>query len=170
MLACIVVVQVKDDNMSFLATPLPSHTNIQQSMLFAISALSLLSVFPTVEAGASFSQLEPITTPRRSAAGGVVNNFNDGSPETWVTGGSTSESHGPVDLVEVYSLSWGDWRQEASMLQARSHHGAAPLNGNLFVGGGITDCGDQHCQTEKVEKYTPSIKTWTQVSPMNRAR
>jgi N-acetylneuraminic acid mutarotase len=34
----------------------------------------------------------------------------------------------------------------------------------------MTDCGDQHCQTEKVEKYTPSSKTWSQVSPMSRAR
>jgi hypothetical protein len=139
-------------------------------MLFAVSALSLLTFLPAAEAGASFNQLEPITTPRRSSAGGVVDNWNDGSPEAWVTGGVTSDSQGPVDLVEVYSFSWGDWRQEASMLQARAHHGAAALGGNLYVGGGITDCDEKHCQTEKVEKYTPSTKTWSQVNAMSRAR
>jgi N-acetylneuraminic acid mutarotase len=139
-------------------------------MLFTVSVLSVLALLPTAKAGPSFNKLEPITTARRSAAGGVLDNLNDGSPEAWVTGGSSSESQGPLDLVEVYSLSWGDWRQEASMLQARSHHGAASLNGNLYVGGGITNCGDSHCQTEKVEKYSPSTKTWSQVSPMCKAR
>jgi len=139
-------------------------------MLFAVSALSLLTLIPSVDAGPSFNQLEPITTSRRSSAGGVVDNWNDGSPEAWVTGGVTSDSNGPVDLVEVYSFSWGDWREEASMLQARAHHGAASLGGNLYVGGGITNCGDSHCQTEKVEMYTPSTKTWAQVSAMSRAR
>lgn len=114
-------------------------------------------------------RLEPITTPRRSAAGAIVNNFKDGSPEAWVVGGVTA--NGPVDLVEVYSLSWGDWRQEASMLQPRAHHGAAALGGNLFVGGGEISCGGTaFCQTEKVEMYAPSTKTWSQVSSLSQAR
>lgn len=139
-------------------------------MLFAASALSFLAILPSVDAGPSFNKLDPITTPRRSSAGGVVDNWNDGSSEVWVTGGVTSDSQGPVDLVEVYSLSWGDWRQEASMLEPRAHHGAASLAGNLYVGGGITNCGEDHCQTESFEKYTPSTKTWSKQTAISRAR
>jgi N-acetylneuraminic acid mutarotase len=85
-----------------------------------------------------------------------------GYPEIWVVGGSNPSVEGDIGTsVEVYSTVWDEWRVEKSLKYSRSDHGAAPVNGTLYVGGGLASCGSETCLTSTVESYTPSTASWT---------
>lgn len=57
---------------------------------------------------------------------------------------------------------------------SRSDHGAAPVNGSLYVAGGMSAClnvkGNNVCNISDVSVYTPETKSWKNIAPMNVAR
>mmetsp|Transcript_6118 Transcript_6118/g.9232 ORF Transcript_6118/g.9232 Transcript_6118/m.9232 type:complete len:350 (-) Transcript_6118:211-1260(-) len=117
-------------------------------------------------AGSSFSTWSPIPTARRGAVGGILYNSKD-YPEVWVTGGYNPDIQNTGSIVEVYNTAYDEWRAVVSLSEGRSDHGAAPLAGALYVGGGITD--DMR-NTSSVEKYTSNDDAWSEVTPLNTAR
>lgn len=142
-------------------------------MIFIVTLIA--NYFMCIRAGASFQTYAPIPTSRRGAVGGILIGKSD-IPEVWVTGGSNSELP-LVDVgksVQVYNSGFDAWRDEVPLLVSRSDHGAAPLNGSLYVGGGMTSCdlplGGNVCNISAVERYSYETAAWTEIAPLNVAR
>jgi hypothetical protein len=131
-------------------------------MIFSLLFLNSLSF---IIAGPSFYKYSPIPSPRYGAVGGILyDKYN--SPEVWVLGGSNPAIQGIESSVEVYSANWDEWRTETSLRTARTDHGAAPVNGTLYIGGGLVSGSP----TDSVEVYSPSSKSWSVAPSLKIAR
>jgi len=130
-----------------------------------ILSLLFFGSFSFTLAGPSFYKYTPIPTPRYNSVGGILyDKYN--SPEVWVVGGSNPAIEGVGSSVEVYSANWDEWRSETSLTTSRTDHGAAPVNGTLFVGGGLVS----GVASNSIEVYSASTKSWSSAPSMKTAR
>jgi hypothetical protein len=69
--------------------------------------------------------------------------------------------------MEQYDIASGVWREVAPMRKARSEMGLCEVNGELYVTGG-EETGD--AVLASVERYNPSLDTWSFAPAMSRPR
>ncbi len=67
-----------------------------------------------------------------------------------------------LSSVERYDPLASAWEPVAAMGAARSAHGAAVLDGKLYVAGGNAD----NDSSKSVERYDPATNTWEVVAAM----
>lgn len=134
------------------------------------SSLFLLSSFSLTNAGPSFYKYTPIPTARYGGVGGILyDKYN--SPEVWVVGGSNPSIEQQVtSSFEIYSANWDEWKTGSSLTIPRTDHGGSPINGTLYVGGGLTSCDNTLCTTNSVEYYSSTTSSWTSGPSLNIAR
>lgn len=136
-----------------------------------INSLLLLSSFNLSLSGPSFYKYTEIPTARYGAIGGILyDKYN--SPEVWVVGGSNPSKGEEVgSLLEIYSANWDEWKVGSSLLTSRIEHGGSPINGTLYVGGGLISCNsDTLCTTNTVEVYSTITSSWTSGPSLNIPR
>jgi N-acetylneuraminic acid mutarotase len=111
-------------------------------------AIALSSMRPHIEL--RFNEREPIPLPRVSAAGATLGN------RIFILGGI--DSTGVVTAsVQSFDVGKDSWATYAPLTMGRALHGAAAVNGRLYVFGGTTSGGP----TRTVEIYEPSRNAWT---------
>ena len=132
------------------------------------SSLLLLNSFSLTIGGPSFYKYAPIPTARYGGVGGVIyDKYN--SPEVWVVGGLNTNEE-VTSSLEIYSANWDEWKTGTSLSIPRTEHGGAPINGTLYVGGGLTICDQTLCATNSVEVYSSITTSWTSGPSLNIPR
>ena len=107
-----------------------------------------------------WTALEPMRVARGSPAAAAIGD------RIYVTGGSQLDrgagSNGSRSL-EIYDIDTGVWIQGEDMLTPRHHHGAAALNGELYVVGGR---GRDDLSLDAVERFDPAEARWDRLPPL----
>lgn len=80
----------------------------------------------------------------------------------YVSGGWLSGNTTPIKLVQAYNPANNTWWTVAPMLRAREGHDMVSLYGYLYAMGGQNSAA--------VEKYDPTLNSWSNVSMMNSGR
>ena len=78
------------------------------------------------------------------------------------------EGNGELGTVWAYEPALDTWCEVASMATARCDHGAAALDGKLYVIGGNTDSGNT--ALDQAEVYDPKADSWQPLPSMPTAR
>jgi len=73
-----------------------------------------------------------------------------------------------LNSVEMYNINLNQWYKIRPMNIARSNAGAATLNGNIYVVGGLL--ADGMTPTNSVEVLSPATGEWRYINPMKVAR
>lgn len=103
----------------------------------------------------------PMPAPRSFARAAALDD------DVYVTGGG-----GGSRRVDILQTSTGDWSRGPDMLTARSGHGAAAVNGKIYVMGG-SDVNDGHQWPQPlaaVEELDPSTGAWVRKTDMPSPR
>ncbi len=87
-----------------------------------------------------------------------------------LTGAFIIAMPGNTDLVQEYDPATDSWATRAPMLTARSGHGAAVLNGRIYVAGGEVETYQYLATFRAFEAYDPAANTWTQLPYMPSPR
>jgi N-acetylneuraminic acid mutarotase len=82
------------------------------------------------------------------------------------TAGGADSSMRSLNTVERYNVTDGVWREGASLGCARQNFSLCDLGGELYAIGGE----DEHNYLASVERYDPSVDSWSASPPMPRAR
>jgi N-acetylneuraminic acid mutarotase len=76
-----------------------------------------------------------------------------------------------LSSVERYDVEGGAWQEVSSMALARRCFGPCELNGELYVTGGLTcEVGAEDVALATVERYDPSLDTWSVAPAMPQPR
>ena len=87
----------------------------------------------------------------------------------YVTGGIGDNQ--VLSTVEVYDPARDSWSPAPPLPEPRHHHGAAAVNGKLYVIGGYSNLGAQPWRaTETLFEYDPATRVWRRRSPLPEAR
>lgn len=92
----------------------------------------------------------PISAPRIDAVPVVVND------ELFIVGGQKGCT--TFRDVEIYDPNRDVWTKRSPMLIGRGAHAVAALDGQIYVAGGSTGCGNP---TDSVETYDPQTDKWS---------
>ena len=104
--------------------------------------------------------MQPTMAERRTRGAGAALNG-----KLYVVGGNTGFE--ALESVEVYDLQTNKWSLAAPMATARSAHGVAALDGQLYAFGGASWEGEW---LSSMEVYDPQTNTWRLAPPMSVAR
>ena len=121
--------------------------------------------------------VKPMVTARSGAAIAVVGG------RIYVIGGSRQRLHWSADLdftgssasmdydcTEVYDPKTGHWTALGPMLDKRTRHRAAVVDGNIYVLGGTHWVGNSNVTLFSAEVLNPEQGHWVQVANMFTAR
>lgn len=78
----------------------------------------------------------------------------------YITGGQKFDGH--CRMVKSYDVEHDTWKEEPSLINCRSNHNMAAVNGCLYVLGGNTgDLFGFPVPVTSIEKFNPDTGTWT---------
>jgi Kelch motif len=100
----------------------------------------------------SWTTLPPMQIARGAVAAGVVGD------RLIVAGGMVRGA--PLDTVEIYDFTTGEWSRGASLPEPREHTAGAVLDGRFYVIGGRNRVTDS---LSTVERYDPERDRWEDV-------
>jgi N-acetylneuraminic acid mutarotase len=89
--------------------------------------------------------------------------------ELYVTGGFSTDTHGPLSSVEKYTPSSDSWSAMAPLPSARFQHAAVAVGSSLYVLGGLAR-NSLDSISASVLKFDSTRGTWSQVEPMPEPR
>ena len=158
----------------------------------SVSIASLPTITALTQMDILGGYLYALGTDNANAPSTMLMQKYDPSADTWTAAASTptARQHTPFGLIacsgylyacggyhsssrldscERYDPAADAWTSRASMLGPRADFGAAVINGNIYVAGGITGDG-WAAHTSSVERYDPTSDTWTAVASMSSAR
>lgn len=100
----------------------------------------------------NYDYSNPLTRPRLPSAILLVSGGKDGST--------------PATILKAYDARADRWSRVSTEEICRAHHGAAVLNGFMYLIGGCSR--EAHLNT--VQRFDLVTRTWHQVAPMNFCR
>lgn len=143
--------------LSWTLGPTPGEVNLLEVVPLNLAITPQLLTFSAF-VGNFWTALEPVPTPRRGLAAGVIDGV------LYTTGGL--DANGNTGVVEAYDPATDTWTSRAPMPTPRRFPGAAVVGGVLYVVGGFNTSG----VLGTLEAYDPATDTWTPRAPMPTAR